>query len=148
MSFWCLKEEKCKATLFSCDHAVLCFYIDRNNSSMPLIRTFVFSQRNIWPVSVSWWITHWELSAVHTARHAMCDKGKIPIEYPSSFFTHLLSDRKETGTSLTLQWFLNGSSFSVHKEGDTQTHHSKHYPWHTSVFSKVTSSDKATGGKC
>jgi len=45
----------------------------------------------------------------------MCDKGKIPNEYPFSFHVHLVLDKKEAGVSLRIQCSLNGSSFSVHK---------------------------------
>lgn len=54
----------------------------------------------------------------------MCDKGKIPNEYPFSFLAHLLLEIKETGITQRVQWFLNGSSFSVHK-GRTPKHTQK-----------------------
>lgn len=37
---------------------ISCSNISTKNCNSPLIRTFVFRQRNIWPVSMSWWITH------------------------------------------------------------------------------------------
>ena len=46
----------------------------------------------------------------------MCDKGKIPNEYPFSFLAHLLLHIKETGISRGIQCSLNGSSFNVHKD--------------------------------
>lgn len=45
-------------TLCSCYHVISGGNVDTKNCNGPLIRTFVFSQRNIWPVSMSWWITH------------------------------------------------------------------------------------------
>lgn len=68
----------------------------------------------------------------------MCDKGKIPNEYPFSFLAHLLLYIKENGISLQIQCSLNGSSFNVHTSRTpqhTQCPYKQLYTWHTSLDS-------------
>lgn len=68
-----------------------CYYLishwksDINNPNSMLIRTFVCSQRNIWLVSMSWWISHPELSAKYTATHACVTKGRFQMNICSHF---------------------------------------------------------------